>query len=98
VTQNLTGAGSSIGNSATQRAVAVASSMTEQIASPTNVVAQPTTAQVSNSAGVKQTVAGGQSQITNISTQNAHASFDSSITQDASPGNDVSQTVTATVS
>lgn len=65
---------------------------------PPNVVAQSTTAQVSNSAGVKQTVAGGQSQITNISTQNAHASFDSSITQDASPGNDVSQTVTATVS
>ncbi|MBV8605974.1 MAG: hypothetical protein JO034_00740 [Singulisphaera sp.] len=98
VTQNLTGPGSSIGNSATQRAAAVASSMTEQVASPTSSVSQPTTAQVSYSAGVKQTVAGGQSQITNISTQNAHASFDSSITQNASPVNSETQTVSATVS
>ena len=98
VTQNLTGPGSSIGNSATQGAAAVSFSTTEQAASPINNVTQPTTARVSYSAGVNQTVAGGQSQITNISTQNAQASFASTTNQAANPDTHVTQAVTATVS
>ena len=98
VTQNLTGPGSSISNSATQGAAAVSFSTTEQAASPINNVTQPTTARVSYSAGVNQTVAGGQSQITNISTQNAQASFASTTNQAANPDTHVTQAVTAKVS
>jgi hypothetical protein len=98
VSQTLTGPGSSISNASAQTANASLLSQANQYAVSTNQVTQPTSATISNSAGVSQTVAGGQSQITNTSLQDAHASFGSTVNQYASPTTSTYQNVSASVS